>query len=80
MGSRAGLDGRKISSPRGFDPGTTSPSSVAIPTELADPFEVWTSVSFLKPSVIVSIIASVPAKTHFSFFCSDIYILTLWGA
>ena len=34
MGSRAGMDGRKISSPPGFDPGPPSPQSVAIPTEL----------------------------------------------
>jgi len=29
-----GLDGRKISSPPGFDPGPSSPQSVAVPTEL----------------------------------------------
>ena len=34
MGPRAGLDRRKISSPPGFDPGPSSPLSVAIPTEL----------------------------------------------
>ena len=34
MGPRAGLDGRKISSPPGFDPGPSSPLSVGIPTEL----------------------------------------------
>ena len=34
MDPRAGLDGRKISSPPGFDPGPSSPLSVAIPTEL----------------------------------------------
>ena len=37
MGHRAGLDGRKISSPPGFDPGSSSPLSVAIPTELSGP-------------------------------------------
>ena len=38
MGPRAGLDGRKISSPPGFDPGPSSPgSSVAIPTDLPGP-------------------------------------------
>ena len=31
------LDGRKISSPPGFDPGPSSPLSVAIPTELPGP-------------------------------------------
>ena len=37
MDSRAGLDGRKISSPPGFDTGPSSPLSVAIPTELPGP-------------------------------------------
>ena len=34
---RPGLDGRKISSPPGFDPGPSSPYSVVIPTELPCP-------------------------------------------
>ena len=34
MGPRAGLDGRKISSPPGLDPGPSIPQSVTIPTEL----------------------------------------------
>ena len=34
VGPRAGLDGRKISYPPGFDPGSPSPKSIAIPTEL----------------------------------------------
>ena len=34
MGPKAGLDGRKISSPPGFDPGPSSPYSVAVRTEL----------------------------------------------
>jgi len=37
VGPRAGLDGRKISSPPGFDAGPSSPYSVAIPTELPGP-------------------------------------------
>ena len=37
MSPRAGLDWRKISSPPGFDPGPSSPQSVAIPTELPGP-------------------------------------------
>ena len=37
MGPRAGLDGRIILSPLGFDPGPSSPYSVAIPTELPGP-------------------------------------------
>ena len=39
MGPRAGLDGWKISSPPGFDPGPSSPQSVAIPTELPGPMK-----------------------------------------
>jgi len=37
VGPRDGLDGRKVSSPPGFDPGPSSPYSVAIPTELPGP-------------------------------------------
>jgi len=37
VGRRADLDVRKISSPPGFDPGPSSPKSVAIPTELPGP-------------------------------------------
>ena len=37
VGPRAGLDGRKISSPPGFDPGPSSPYSVAKPNELPGP-------------------------------------------
>jgi len=37
MGPRAGLDGRKISSPSGFNPKPSSPWSVGIPTELPGP-------------------------------------------
>jgi len=37
VGPTAGLDGRKISSPPGFDPGPSSTYSVAIPTELPGP-------------------------------------------
>ena len=33
MGPRSRLEGRKISSPPGFDPGLSSPQLVAIPTE-----------------------------------------------
>ena len=36
VGPRAGLDGRKITSPPGFDPGQSSP--VGIPTELHGPY------------------------------------------
>ena len=35
---RTSLDGRKISSPLGFDPGLSSPQSVTISTELPGPY------------------------------------------
>ena len=44
VGPRAGLEGRKISSPPGFDPGPSSPQSVAIPTELPGP-QIFTYLS-----------------------------------
>jgi len=37
VGTRAGMEGRKIMSLPEFDPGTSSPQSVAIPTELPGP-------------------------------------------
>ena len=40
VGPMAGLGGRKNSSPTGFDPGPSSPFSVAIPTELLDPLHI----------------------------------------
>jgi len=39
VGLRAGLDGRKISSLLGFDPGPSSPYSVATQTELPGPLQ-----------------------------------------
>ena len=59
VGPRAGLEGRKISSPPGFDPGKSSPQSVAIPTELPGPLLIF----------MVTIITSTnrkPGATHFS--------------
>ena len=50
MSPRAGLDGRKISSPPGFDPGPSSPQSVVIPTELPGP------LSYYYISIIIYII------------------------
>ena len=38
VGPRAGLDGRKASSTPGFDPGSSSPYSGAVPTEVIAPF------------------------------------------
>ena len=51
MGPRAGMDGRKISSPPGFDPGPSSPWSVAIP---------WTQPTIVKYfSIILGIVMLV---------------------
>jgi len=44
VGPRAVLEGRKISSPPGFDPGPTSPYSDAILTELPDPRTLNTNI------------------------------------
>jgi hypothetical protein len=41
VGPGAGLDGRKISSPPGFDPGPSIPLSVAVPTELPGPLQCF---------------------------------------
>ena len=41
MDPRTGLDGRKISSPPGFDPGPSSPYSVAIKAELPGPLSKY---------------------------------------
>jgi len=54
VGPRAGLDGRKISSPPRFDPGPSSPYSVAIPTELPGPhynitFDIYRVGKILRP-------------------------------
>ena len=40
MGPRAGLDGWKISSLPGFDPGPSCPYSVTIPTELPGELDI----------------------------------------
>ena len=40
MGPRAGLDGQKISSLPGYDPGPSSPQSFAIRSELPGPQEM----------------------------------------
>jgi hypothetical protein len=46
VGPRTGLDGRKISSPPGFDPGPSCRQSVAIPTELSSPSYVFVVILF----------------------------------
>ena len=49
MGPRTGPDGQKISSPPEFDPGPSSPLSVAIPTELPGP--QGDTVQYQKPKL-----------------------------
>ena len=69
MGPRAGLDGRKISSPPGFDPGPPSPYSVAIPTELPGPdTNSYANLShdtlFIIQYVYISVCAIVSCVSH----------------
>ena len=45
VGPRAGLEERNTSSPSGFDPGPSSPQSVAIPTELPSPLLLNINIS-----------------------------------
>ena len=58
MGPRAGLDGRKISSPPGYNPGPSSPYSVAIPTELPGPQRLDV------PGVICGLVVRVSGHRH----------------
>ena len=58
MGPRAGMDGRKFSSPQRFDPGPSSPQSVAIPTELPGPHNIITLIIYMKYNIILSIYPS----------------------
>ena len=51
LGPRAGLDGRKISSPPGFDPGPCSQQSVATPTELPGPHTRGHTVGIMSNTV-----------------------------
>ena len=65
MGPRAGLDGRKISSPPGFDPGP----SIAIPNELPGPhiyiFCISIHVRLLQIKIWGSKSIQTPVKTVF---------------
>ena len=57
MGPSAGLDGRKISSPLGFDPGPSSPYLVAIPTELPGPLKVNVPITKTTNSIFLYTVA-----------------------
>jgi len=55
VGPRAGPDGRKISSPPGFDPRPSNPYSVAIPTELPGPHcdnQLWQKYKVMLASIL----------------------------
>ena len=57
MGPSAGLDGRKISSPPGFDPGPSSPYSVTIPNGLPGPqFYINSVVIFMTRSIMLGLL------------------------
>jgi len=51
VGPRAGLDGQKISSPPGFDPGPSS--SVSIPTELPGPRSIVVCVHIIHANYVL---------------------------
>ena len=66
MGPRAGLDGQKISSPPGFDPGTSSLWSVAIPTELPGPRSYFNTLIKTLSRLINALINPIVLQfTHF---------------
>ena len=46
VGPRDGMGWRKISSPSRFDPGPSSPQSVAIPIELPGPHNIITVITY----------------------------------
>jgi len=66
VGPRAGLDGRKISSPPGLDPGPSSPQSVAIPTELPGPHLLNKEVE-IKP--VSRFVNNLHYRLQLSFLC-----------
>jgi len=54
LGLRAGLDERKISSSPGFDPGPSSPQSVALPFELPGPLHdmvEYVNLNYYDPAI-----------------------------
>ena len=52
VGLRAGLNGRKISSPSGFNPGPSRPVSVTMPTELPGPLLLMKYMQINNTSVL----------------------------
>ena len=66
-GPSAGLDGRKISSPPGFNPGPSSPWSVAISTELPGPQIV--TVQLIIPQIYFPFFLKKNISALFSRMC-----------
>ena len=59
MGPRASLDGRNISFPPGFDPGPSSPYSVAIPAELPGALNLLVlSLMYISKSLVHTSVSS----------------------
>jgi len=70
-GRRAGLDGRKISSPPGFDPRPSSPSSVVISTELPGPHYIYIYVCvcmYVYMCIYIYIYIYINTHIQFSLF------------
>jgi len=73
VGPRAGLEGWKISSPPGFDPGPSSPHSVAIPAELPGPPNIT------NPMYIQQLREMVPPPSQNTVgICKQITLLILY--
>ena len=68
VGPRAGLEGRKISSPPGFDPGPSSPQLVAISTELPGPHKPQVMCSNLRDKCMQIFIRSGQAMCKLLMF------------
>jgi hypothetical protein len=68
VGPRAGLEGRKISSPPGFDPGPSSPQLVAISTELPGPHKPQVMCSNLRDKCMQIFIRSGQAMCKLFMF------------
>jgi len=75
VGHRAGLEGRKISSPPGFDPGPFSPYSVAIPTELPDPHN---TVVGQRNSLRTPCLMLLKSNGTITFLCSRKFALIVY--
>ena len=72
MDPRAGLDGRKISSPPGFDPGPSSPQSVAMPTNLPGPLSIVGYIKVTRELLVFVIEIFVDYSNCFPKFCFHI--------